>query len=129
MWDLLGSLSSEYIAGGIVGLLMLGVLIRNVIGGFREAMKKYNESQKASLGPIASAMSISWDRDQIERALQALETIAENSQEQTRYMSAVSKAQGIMSDRFQTNTQDRLQDILTRLDVAEKNQRPPRKRT
>lgn len=119
MLNLLSSLTAEVVASGIVGLIMLGVVARNVVSGWQEARKKMRESE-TSMNPLTTALSVSWDRDQIERALQALEDIAENLAQGAKASQEIAHAQGIMSDQFQQSTQSKLQDILKKLDQAEK---------
>lgn len=112
----LTSLNVEMIAGGVVGLSMLGVIIRNAIYGWVEARAKLKESEK-NLAPI-TAMSVSWDRDQIERALQLFERMAEALELQCQHSEAIAEAQGILSDNFQQTTQSKLDDLLKKLDAA-----------
>ena len=129
MLGLLGSLTPEIIASGIIGFFMMGVVIRNVVVGWRDAQSKIREKERSS-GPLSTAFSVGWNADQIERALQTLENIAENLALQVKHTEAISRAQGLMSDQFQQTTQSRLNDILERLDKAEtKNpvQRPSRR--
>lgn len=108
MLDLFLGLNTELVAGALVGFTMLGVVIRNAIVGWREARTKLQESE-SSFKPLATAMAISWDRDQIERALQLLEAISES-------LEAISKSQGILSDQFQRSTQSKLNDLFEKLE-------------
>ena len=125
MLDLLTGLSPEIIASGIVGLVMAGIVARNAILGWYEANKKMKESDKAH-SSMATAVSIGWDKNQIERALQTLEKIAECLEAQTLATGSIAKAQGIMSDQFQQSTQSKLEHILERLEQAERTK--PRSR-
>lgn len=104
----LADLDAELIAGGIVGLSMVGVIMRNVVLGWAEARTKIKDSEKA-FGPLAAAIAVTWDRDQIERLLQISESIAEN-------MEIIAKSQSILSDQFQQSTQSKLNDLLEKLD-------------
>jgi hypothetical protein len=123
-------LTPELIASGLVGLLLVGVAARNAILGWYEARKKIRESEKTST-PFATALSLSWDKDQVERALQILERLAENMELQTKYSEAIARAQGILSDSFQQTTQSKLDHLLERIDHAEQThpiRRRPRKK-
>lgn len=128
MPELLKSLTLEFVASGLVGLITLGVIVRSVLLGWAEARSKINTGNK-NIGPIASALSMSWDKDQIERALQALESIAEAMDLQCKFTGAIAEAQGVMSDQFQQTTQSKLNELLDRLDTAETGKRTtPRRR-
>ncbi len=111
----LSGLNVELIAGGIVGLSMVGVVARNVIIGWAEARNKLKETEKSSVS-LTTAMSISWDKDQIERAISAVERLAESHEVQLKYSEAIAKAQGILSDNFQQTTHMKLNELLERLD-------------
>lgn len=124
MLDLLTGLGAEVVATGIVGLLMLGVVVRNVFLGWNEALKKMKAAE-SGMTPMATAVAIGWDRDQIERALQTLEAIAEALALNSKHAEAISKAQGILADQFQQSTREKLEDILERLDKAERDQTRP----
>jgi biopolymer transport protein ExbB/TolQ len=130
MLEILQSLNGEMIAGGIVGLVMIGVAARNAIIGWHEAMRKVKAAE-TNTAPMVAALSVSWDRDQIERALQLLEKIADAIAANARYSEQISNAQKILADQFQQTTHEKLEDILERLDHAEKAQasRGSRRRT
>lgn len=129
MQKLLEDLSLEVIGSGLVGLIMVGVVSRNAILGFIEARSKMKDHEK-NIQPFAAAMGLSWDRDQIERALQLLERISEVLELQAKHMEVVGRSQAILSDQFQQSTQSRLSEILGRLEEAEMQQHPrPRPRT
>lgn len=128
MLESLMNLNAEVVAGGIVGFVMLGVVIRNVIIGWREAMRT---TQTARPAAMTQAFAVSWDRDQIERALQTLERIAEGISMNAKASEGISRAQAILADQFQQSTQEKLEHILERLDEAERNRqasRPVRRR-
>lgn len=116
----LSELNVELIAGGIVGLSMIGVVARNVIIGWAEARSKLREAEKTS-GPLATAVALTWDKNQIERAIVAIERIAEAHEEQLKYSAVIAKAQGILSDNFQQTTHMKLNELLEKLDDAEVN--------
>lgn len=101
-------LDAELIAGGIVGLSMIGVIIRNALLGWADAKKRVVDNERA-LAPLSAAMAVTWDRDQIERLLQITESIAEN-------MEIIAKSQSILSDQFQQSTHSKLNDLLEKLD-------------
>jgi hypothetical protein len=107
----LQSLTAEIIAGGLVGFIMLGVVIRNVLIGWREAT---NNSKGGNSHAMTTALSVSWDRDQIDRALEYLETIA--------------KSQSVLADRFQHTTHSRLDELMDKLDHIENVPQRPRPR-
>lgn len=111
MLDLPKLLSPELIASGLIGLAMLGVVARNAIVGWAEARAKMKELER---DPMVTAMGMAWDRDQMERIIVALETIAES--------------QAIMSDNFQNTLQGKLADILERMDIAQSAMPKPRPR-
>lgn len=104
----LAGLDAELIAGGIVGLSMIGVIARNALLGWGEARTKIRDTERA-IAPLSAAMAVTWDRDQIERFLQIAESIAEN-------MEIIAKSQSILSDQFQQSTQSKLNDLLEKLD-------------
>lgn len=128
--EFLRSLTPEMVAGALVGLATIGVVIRGLVLGWYQAQIniKANEKVTTSAGPMATAISMSWDKDQVERALQALEQMAEALTIQLKYSEAIAKSQGILSDSFQHTTQEKLADILERLDHAEVQQHRPRRR-
>lgn len=115
MLEWLAGLNAELIAGGIVGLSMVGVIVRNALMGWAEARTKLKETEK-SLTPLTAAMGMSWDRDQIERAIQALERIAEAHE-------SVAESQGILSDNFQQSTQSKLDELLEKLEHVQINRK------
>jgi len=117
--ELLRQLGVEWVAGAIVGLLTFGTIARSAIHGWIESRKKLKEME-SNVGPMRTALSISWDRDQIERALQALESMAKSS-------AIVAAAQALLSDKERTDAKETMEEILERLSVAERTQRPPRK--
>lgn len=117
MLGLFEGLTPELVAGAFVGFTMVGVIVRNALLGWYEANAKMKEGEK-SMSPLINAMSISWDRNQIERALAALEGAAES-------LELIAKAQSIMSDQFQQTTQSKLNELLEKLARAEN----PRRRT
>lgn len=119
MLEYLKALTPEVVAGGFLGLATLGVVVRNLILGWAEARTKMREAEKSSMSPFTAVMSVAWDKNQVERALVALENMGELMAIQTKHMELVSKAQGIMSDQFQQTTQMKLTDILERMDLAE----------
>lgn len=106
---------AELIAGGVVGLSMVGLIARNALFGWVEAKKKLSDNQSA-VGALTTAVSLTWDRNQIERALQLLESIAHSLENQARSTEAIAHSQGILSDSFQQSTQSKLDDLLQRLD-------------
>ena len=115
MLDWLAGLNAELIAGGVVGISMLGVIIRNAILGWAEARTKLKEAEK-SMTPLTTAMAVTWDRDQIERSLQLLERIAEALELSLKHSEAIAKAQGVLSDQFQQTTHMKLNELLEKLD-------------
>jgi hypothetical protein len=120
MLEWLAGLNAELIAGGVVGLSMIGVIIRNAVLGWAEARTKLKASE-ASLGPLATAVAMGWDKNQIEVAIQALDRIAEALETNIRHSEAIAKAQGILSDSFQQTTHMKLNELLERLDDAQVN--------
>lgn len=128
--EFLRSLTPEMVAGSLVGLATIGVVVRGLVLGWYQAQIniKANEKVVSSAGPLATAISMSWDKDQIERALQAIEQIAEALTVQVKHSEAIARSQGILSDSFQHTTQEKLADILERLDHAEIQQHRPRRR-
>lgn len=119
MLEMLKAIDPEYFAGALVGLAMLGAITRNFILGWYEAYGKIKEVEKS---PLTTAMSLSWDKDQIERFLQLMETIAECLEINATHTASIAKAQGIMSDKFQQTTQSKLDELLERLDNTERRQ-------
>lgn len=128
MLELLKSLTPEAVTGIILGCTTLGIVTRSVFVGWTEARARLNSSA-GSAGPLASAIALTWDKDQVERALQALEAIAEAMDLQCKFTGAIAEAQGVMSDQFQQTTQSKLNELLDRLDTAETGKRTtPRRR-
>lgn len=117
MPELLKLLTPEVIASGLVGIIMAGVIARNVLLGYVEGRAKLKETEK-SAGPFMAAMGIGWDRDQTELVLQTLVRIAQA-------LELISKSQ---IDKFQQTTQSKLEDILDRMDQAEAESAKPKPR-
>lgn len=111
----LAGLDVELIAGGVVGLSMVGVIARNAILGWAEAKNKIRD-QERSIAPLTAALAVTWDRDQIERLLRHVESIGEN-------MEIIAKSQSILSDQFQQSTQSKLNDLLEKLDDVQLTRR------
>jgi len=117
---------------------MVGLIARNALFGWVEAKKKLSDNQSA-VEALTTAVSLTWDRNQIERALQLLESIAHSLESQARNTEAIAHSlesqarnteaiahsEGILSDSFQQSTQSKLDDLLHRLDnvSAPKNRR------
>lgn len=118
MLEILKSLDTEVIAGGLVGLTMVGLVVRNAVIGWYEARAKINENSKSMspMGSIVTAMSLTWNKDQIERFLQVHEAISESLELLGRAAENIAKTQ---SDQFQQLTKSKLDDILKRLEEAE----------
>lgn len=100
------SLSIEYIASGLVGLVMLGLMAKRLIEGYAEA-RKHMASQSAN--PIIQAMANTWDKNQQERFLQLLERLVLAAEVQAKH-------QGALADRQQMDIQEKLDTLLERLD-------------
>jgi hypothetical protein len=80
------SLSLEGIASGLVGLLLIGAIIKKAVDGWYEA-KTHVQAEKRN--PIITAVAAAWDRDQQERVIQliermtiALETLSDRQAEE-----------------------------------------------
>lgn len=121
-------LTPEGIGTGIAGLLIAGLIIRNAVRGWVEA-----KSQTSGIGSntvaMVGAVSMQWDRDQRELLLQTLIRIADAHELQAQHQRDVADAAATLADRHRQNTEDKLGQILERLDQAEQEQRrsPPRR--
>lgn len=116
------SIDTELVASSLVGLVMIGVIIRNAILGWYEARIK----MKTPGYDTASVTSVftSWEHDKIEEFLRLTKSIADN-------LTSIAQAQTIMADQFQKNTQDKLDDLFDQLENMKPSARakPTRRRT
>ncbi len=115
MADSIQSLSVEYVVSGLVGLITIGLIAKQVFAGYLEANKHLS---KQSTNPIIQAMASTWDRDQQERFLQLMErlVVAEEIQ---------AKHQGSLADQRQQDMAEKIDQLLEHMHDLP----TPRKRT
>lgn len=105
------NLSIELIAGGLVGFFLFWKAVGQIAKGFQDASKTAK-----NIEPIATAVSISWDRDQIERAIQGIEGIKLALVE-------VAHIQKGLADQRTLNMDEKLDMLLEMIDKNEKSER------
>ncbi len=128
MRDWLDSLlPTEAISAAIAGLVLLGIIIRQAVKGWLDA-----RAQAAAMGSNAAAMvgavSIGFERDQRELMLQYLERIAKAQEEQAIRMKEIAGVQLSIADKHRIEQDEKLDEILARLDEAEQQTHPPSRR-
>lgn len=109
--------TAELVANGLAGLLLGGAIVRQFLISLAEARTKAKGGMleaAQNTAPLVTGIAIGWSADQIERALQALESIA--------------GAAAFYSDSTRSKTEDVLQKLLEHLERAEEEQtRRPRR--
>lgn len=109
------SLSIETIASGVVGLLIIGAIVKQAMGGWSEA-RKHIKAEASN--PIISAVAAAWDRDEKERLLVFVERIAV----------AVEKQAGAQLDMVNQQTQDMREKIEWLIEEMKSKPRMPSRR-
>jgi len=119
-------LTPEAIGTSLAGFFIFGLIVRSFFKGWLEARTATTGSTTTAM---VSAVSIQWDRDQRELLLQTLTRIADAHELQAKFQQDVAEAASALADKHRQNTEDKLGQILERLDQAEQDQRrsPPRR--
>lgn len=120
-------LTPETLGSGLAGLFIAGLIIRSFFKGWIEARSASIGSNTAAA--MVSAVSIQWDRDQRELLLQTLVRIADAHELQAQHQKGVAEAASALADKHRQESEEKLDQILERLDKAEQEQRrtPPRR--
>lgn len=118
----LKTLSGETIASAIAGIVVAGAMLRSAIKGYVEGRQ-----QASSLGTNAAAMmsavAIGFEKVQRDQLCTDIGRIASALEQSNKHMADISDAQAAQADRRSIDMDGKLDELLERVDRAEREQR------
>jgi hypothetical protein len=119
---MLEGLSLEIIASGVAGLLIAGAALRAAIRGYAEGRQQASQVG-ANAAAMVSAVAIGFEKDQRDKIVHCVERIAAALEVQNKHLGEISESQAAQADRQRQDMDDKLNELLKKVGVAEREQR------
>lgn len=119
-------ITPESVAGAVVGLTMLGVMIRNVITGWIDGQAKLRAGGTVGVSPT---LALSIETQQAERFLALGEAMSRTLAALSEHCGVIAASQRLQVDQMEQATQAKLDELLARLEKAERAPRRVRARS